>query len=143
MSRTDPSSGLLIPLLFLFYHGQREDRPSRKEEDDGRLSTSGHWNVLDVTHGRRHARAGGYGGAESPGGGRDLRRVASATGPSEMAGPPRPYPTAHGPGPREGICGQGDAAEISRVATTGLCGPGAIWEAVGHPRLRSTAHQNA
>ena len=40
---------LLIPRASLLYHYPWEDRPSGKGEDDGRLSTNGCRNVLDVT----------------------------------------------------------------------------------------------
>ena len=46
---TSHHSLLLIPRASLLYHHPREDRPSGKEEDDGRLSTNGCSNVLDVT----------------------------------------------------------------------------------------------
>ena len=67
-------------------------------------------------------------------GGRNLRRLASAGGPSQMAGSPRPHPAAHGAGPLDGVSGQGDAAEISRLTTAGSRGLGAIQEALGNLR---------
>jgi hypothetical protein len=39
----------LIPGSSLHYHPPREDRPSGKEEDDGRVSTKGFGHLLDVT----------------------------------------------------------------------------------------------
>lgn len=52
--------------------------PVGKGEDDGRISANGYSHVLDITRDRWHAIAAGYRGAESYGGGGNLRRLAGA-----------------------------------------------------------------
>jgi len=132
----------LIPRASLLHHHPREDRPSGKEEDDGRLSTNRCRDVLDVTRDRGETIAAGYGGAESPSGGRNLRRLASAGGPRSVAGDAGTHPDAYGAGIGHGVSGDRDAAQVSRLPTAGSRGLGRIQEALGSLGLGPTEHQN-
>ena len=91
--------------------------------------------ILDVNRDRWEAVAAGYGGA----GPQEWRKKSSPPGKCSwrgtMAGPPRPHPAAHGPGPLDGVSGEGHAAEIARLATAGPHGLGAIQEALGNLSL--------
>src|SRR5207245_9724900 len=98
--------------------------------------------VLDVARQRGHTFAARRGGTRSPSGRRNFRRLASAGGPSPVAGGSGTTADTYGAGGDRRVSGDSDAAAISRFSPGGPRGVGAIQDAVGGLGLGPTAQQN-